>query len=278
MSDLLTGIFSTMGSGPKLYTGVRGFQRLSSNSKDNSPDATNTSSENETTQKSTKKKTRKKDFFGREKKTIKIILGDLCDIDDETIQVYSAEEVEKKEQQQEIQKEQEKKEEETKKNMKNLLENAPSTNPPIRTPEGDITLNDDGTKTLSRSDGSQVITDKDGNQQTIDSDGTSVQLDSKGSVSKTQPPKSTYISSNYEFSSDIKEEDKTNIKGIIDSANKLLRLKDLGLFDQEEDEILTNSVQINEYKIQDGEEQLQNTTTIMVPKPIEDIESLEDMA
>ena len=56
MSDLISGIFSTMGSGPKVYTGVRGFQRLSSNSKDNSPDDNNKPKENRITRKKIKQK------------------------------------------------------------------------------------------------------------------------------------------------------------------------------------------------------------------------------
>ena len=39
--SLLGSLFSTMGSGPKLFTGVKGSQFLTSKSKDNSPDDNN---------------------------------------------------------------------------------------------------------------------------------------------------------------------------------------------------------------------------------------------
>ena len=158
MSDLISGIFSTMGSGPKVYTGVRGFQRLSSKSQDNSPDDNNKPKENRITRKKIKEK----------KVNLKNIFEELFDLPDESILVYDAEKQAK------LEEEQKKKEIEEKekndiiaKRQKEINQMTTQTGDelPVMVPTtvtpGNIFTNEDGTMTTP--DGTEVRLDEKGN-------------------------------------------------------------------------------------------------------------------
>ena len=158
MSDLLTGIFSTMGSGPKLYTGVRGFQRLSSNSKDNSPDDNNKPKENRITRKKIKQK----------KVNLKNVFQEIFDLPDDSILVYDAEkqakldeeqkkkDIEEKEKNDIIAKRQQEINQMTTQKGDELPVMVPTTETP-----GNIITNEDGTMTTP--DGTEVTLDEKGN-------------------------------------------------------------------------------------------------------------------
>ena len=158
MSNLLTGIFSTMGSGPKLFTGVRGSQFLTSKSKDNSPDDNNKPKENRITRKKIKQK----------KVNLKNVFQEIFDLPDDSILVYDAEkqakldeeqkkkDIEEKEKNDIIAKRQQEINQMTTQKDDELPVMVPTTATP-----GNIITNEDGTMTTP--DGTEVTLDEKGN-------------------------------------------------------------------------------------------------------------------
>ena len=156
--SLLGSLFSTMGSGPKRFTGVRGSQFLTSKSKDNSPDDNNKPKENRITRKKIKQK----------KVNLKNVFQEIFDLPDDSILVYDAEKQAK------LDEEQKKKNIEEKEKNDILAKRQQEINqmttqkgdelpvmvPTTATP-GNIITNEDGTMTTP--DGSEVTLDEKGN-------------------------------------------------------------------------------------------------------------------
>lgn len=156
--SLLGSLFSTMGSGPKLFTGVKGSQFLTSKSKDNSPDDNNKPKENRITRKKIKQK----------KVNLKNVFQEIFDLPDDSILVYDAEKQAK------LDEEQKKKDIEEKEKNDILAKRQQEINqmttqkgdelpvmvPTTATP-GNIITNEDGTMTTP--DGSEVTLDEKGN-------------------------------------------------------------------------------------------------------------------
>ena len=169
MSDLLTGIFSTMGSGPKVFTGVKGSQLFSSKSQDNSQDVTNKPKENRITRKKIKENriTRKK--IKEKKVNLKNVFEELFDLPDESILVYDAEKQAKLEEEQkkkEIEEKEKndiiaKRQQEISQLTASKGDELPVTIPTSDDTSGKIITNEDGT--MVTSDGTEVTLDEKGN-------------------------------------------------------------------------------------------------------------------
>ncbi len=209
MSDLISGIFSTMGSGPKVYTGVRGFQRLSSNSKDNSPDDNNKPKENRITRKKIKQK----------KVNLKNVFEELFDLPDESILVYDAEKQAKLEEEQ-------KKNEIEEKEKNDIIAKRQQEISQLTASKGDelpVTI----PKSVDTS--GKIITKEDGTMVT--SDGTEVTLDEKGNyvspsgeiVDVSKIPNQRSIPENkFTFSEEITTEQRNLVESCVSQLQSVL--------------------------------------------------------
>ena len=211
MSDLISGIFSTMGSGPKVFTGVRGFQRLSSNSKDNSPDDNNKPKENRITRKKIKEK----------KVNLKNVFEELFDLPDESILVYDAEKQAKLEEEQKKKDIEEKekndiiakRQQEISQLTSSKGDELPVTIPTSVDTSGKIITNDDGT--MVTSDGTEVTLDEKGNY--VSSSGEIVDLSkipNKMSMSKPE--------NKFTFSEEITTEQQNLVKSCVSQLQTIL--------------------------------------------------------
>ena len=249
MSDLLTGIFSTMGSGPKLYTGVRGFQRLSSNSKDNSPDDNNKPKENRITRKKIKQK----------KVNLKNVFQEIFDLPDDSILVYDAEKQAKLEEQQkkkEIEEKEKndiiaKRQQEISQLTASKGDELPVTIPTSDDTSGKIITNEDGT--MVTSDGTQVTLDEKGNY--VSSSGEIVNVSKiPNKMSMSQPE------NKFTFSEEITTEQQNLVKSCVNQLQKVISMPEISSsiisIDDDDDNDDPNVVKIIQKTIDDkGESQ-----------------------
>lgn len=208
--SLLGSLFSTMGSGPKLFTGVRGSQFLTSKSKDNSPDDNNKPKENRITRKKIKQK----------KVNLKNVFQEIFDLPDDSILVYDAEKQAK------LDEEQKKKDIEEKEKNDILAKRQQEINqmttqkgdelpvmvPTTATP-GNIITNEDGTMTTP--DGSEVTLDEKGNY--VSPSGEIVDVSKLPNQRSTSKPENKFT-----FSEEITTEQRNLVESCVSQLQSVL--------------------------------------------------------